>query len=372
MFRKQAGRRGCVAFMLDFLDFVFRFLGLNRPQVARQAGDAGGLLGQLEQILSVPFVGFYVVLIIAGLALCLFGRQLFWAAVFIGGAVVGALVGALVDALQGGVGAATGFFALVGGILAVLLQHVLNFIIGGLIVGVLLVLAVPHWMAFLFGFVLGGIAAISVFRFFVAVVTSFKGAAMVGSSVKALMEPFPALQPLRDLRDMMMTLHHLLTYGQFPQASGSGAVLGLQPASWGLIITVLCFVLGVWFQLRRPARRRGAAGASALAGGLLDDDGFDLDLDDGIGGQVEALGDMLPDGTASPRAPSAAPVASVGQPPPLPAAPVCAWWWWCCGAGGRGATGSAPVSARGRAAAAALVRIRQHPACRDPGAGPRV
>ena len=242
--------------MTELLDLLFGFFGLNRGAVADQAGNAGQLIDRLERLLGIPHAIHYYLLLLAGLALCFWGRKLYWVLVFISGAVLGAIIGLIVSAGAAGGGLV---FALLGGVLAMVLQQLFNFILGGLLLGIALVLALPNPLAFLFGFVIGGIIAVNIFRFLIILLSAIKGALLAGSSVRALMAPVPSLQPLRDIRELFSTLQHFLSTGQLPAASGPEAFLGLAPATWGLVIGILCFVSGLWYQLRAASRSRGPA-----------------------------------------------------------------------------------------------------------------
>ena len=253
--------------MLDLIDFVFRLLGLDRSVTAGQAGSVSQIFAQIERQLSIPYIGYHYLLILVGLALCLWGRQLYWLTVFLYGALIGAIVGII---FSGGIAGGGVMFALVGGVLAVILQYVFNFVIGGLIGGILLVITIPNPIAFLLGFVIGGVIAVNFFRYLVIVLSALKGATLVGSSVKALMEPVPSLQPFRDIRDMFAAAQHFLNNGALPAASGPSGVLGLQPSSWGLICAVICFVGGVWYQLRPSSRSQQGAFAEGFATELDD------------------------------------------------------------------------------------------------------
>lgn len=74
--------------MLDLIDFVFRLLGLDRSVTAGQAGSVSQIFAQIERQLSIPYIGYHYLLILVGLALCLWGRQLYWLTVFLCGALI--------------------------------------------------------------------------------------------------------------------------------------------------------------------------------------------------------------------------------------------------------------------------------------------
>lgn len=269
--------------MLDFIDFIFRLLGLDRTVTAGHAGGISQIFAQIERQLSIPYIGYYYLLIVVGLVLCLWGRQLYWLTVFFYGALIGAVVGFIL-----GVAGGAAMFALIGGVLAIILQHVFNFVLGGLIGGILLVIAAPSPISFLLGFVLGGIVAVNIFRYLIIILSAMKGATLVGSSVKALMEPVPSMQPLRDIRDIFADAQYFLSTGKFPAASGSSGVLGMQPSSWGLILTVMCFVGGVWYQLRTSSRKAQGSFAQGFATDI--DDIVDTDFSE----ELQAPGEDAP------------------------------------------------------------------------------
>ena len=84
--RTRSCDEGC-DFVLDLIDFVFRLLGLDRSVTAGQAGSVSQIFAQIERQLSIPYIGYYYLLILIGLALCLWGRQLYWVTVFLYGAL---------------------------------------------------------------------------------------------------------------------------------------------------------------------------------------------------------------------------------------------------------------------------------------------